>query len=488
MTLTHSKPTSRQTWTEVLFLFCATLFIRLPFFFRDYIDVDESTFILMGQSVADGNQPYLHLWDLKPPLLFYFFGGIEYLFPRSFIAIRFTAVLVIFVSAFFLQRIAIQHRLRNPFLIALGYVLLSSLFGSLQGFMSEHLAVFFLLPGIYLLHKDRPWAMLLAGVFFSCSLMSKLSYGYGLALLMVLIGLWTWRKKGFLVALGHSVLLGLGLIIPILCLAIPYYVQGKLQVFTDSVFLAPLAYAKAQPLSFGDKLANTWWINLVVALLSMAVIKTARKEQRYHAAIFLCLLLGTTYTFFASGLVNGHYLVMIYPFVLLLVLGLIIRKDFRLKKAVLVLAVLLVAAESHLEYYRIAKNYLATGSPYYRTSFKAVAALRSRNLADEKIFFTHYHIGYWLLNQYPLTRSTTHPSNINRPYLFPFYGAQTTVLAELRYLMDTIRPDVLVSKEVTGVSFMETGAEREYFRKVVATDYRQVYQNTEERLFIWQRK
>jgi len=30
-----------------VFLFLAALFIRFPFFFRDYIDRDESTFILM---------------------------------------------------------------------------------------------------------------------------------------------------------------------------------------------------------------------------------------------------------------------------------------------------------------------------------------------------------------------------------------------------------------------------------------------------------
>ena len=119
-----------------IFLFLATLFIRFPFFFRDYIDKDESTFILMGQSIADGHLPYDHLWDLKPPLLFYFFALVEKVFPHSFVAIRFMGVVVVFLSAILLLKIARQSNLKNGFLIALGYVVLSSEFGSLQGVMS----------------------------------------------------------------------------------------------------------------------------------------------------------------------------------------------------------------------------------------------------------------------------------------------------------------------------------------------------------------
>ncbi|MFV1448861.1 hypothetical protein VBZ51_06925 [Maribacter sp. HS] len=58
--------------TVFLLLSLITLFIRFPFFFRDYVDRDESTFILLGQSWVDGFLPYTHLWDLKPPLTFAF--------------------------------------------------------------------------------------------------------------------------------------------------------------------------------------------------------------------------------------------------------------------------------------------------------------------------------------------------------------------------------------------------------------------------------
>ena len=68
--------------------FVAALLIRLPFFFRDCIDRDESTFILLGQSWVDGFLPYTQLWDLKPPLVFLFFAIIIQIFGKSYIAIR----------------------------------------------------------------------------------------------------------------------------------------------------------------------------------------------------------------------------------------------------------------------------------------------------------------------------------------------------------------------------------------------------------------
>ena len=169
-----------------LFLFCTAFFIRFPFFFRDYIDHDESTFILIGKSITEGHLPYDFLWDLKPPLLFYFFGAIEYIFPHSLIAVRLSGVFIIFISAIVLMQIAKTIGARNGFLIALLYVILSSLFGSLQGVMSEHVAVFFFLPGLLLFLKNKTFLnLLLAGIFFGCALLCKLNLAYTLLALFL---------------------------------------------------------------------------------------------------------------------------------------------------------------------------------------------------------------------------------------------------------------------------------------------------------------
>src|SRR5690606_37461734 len=128
-------------WTTLfLLLLFIALLIRFPFFFRDYIDRDESTFILMGQAWVEGHLPYTKLWDLKPPITFLFFAGIIKVFGKSFIAIRLIGTLIVAGSALTAYGISRRTSSMNSSLwVALGTVALLSLFGSLQGVMSEHI-------------------------------------------------------------------------------------------------------------------------------------------------------------------------------------------------------------------------------------------------------------------------------------------------------------------------------------------------------------
>lgn len=116
----------------------------VAFFFRDYIDRDESAFILMAQSRVDGYLPYTQLWDLKPPLVYLFFAVIIYIFGKSFIAIRLVGALAIAIIAFFTFKIGKEVKSTVVgYWAAISCVYLLSLFGSLQGVMSEHLSMLF---------------------------------------------------------------------------------------------------------------------------------------------------------------------------------------------------------------------------------------------------------------------------------------------------------------------------------------------------------
>ena len=66
--------TSRASLRVLTILILISFFLRAPFFFRDYIDKDESTFVIMGQSWVDGQLPFTSLWDLKPLFVFGFFA------------------------------------------------------------------------------------------------------------------------------------------------------------------------------------------------------------------------------------------------------------------------------------------------------------------------------------------------------------------------------------------------------------------------------
>jgi hypothetical protein len=464
-----------------LFLFAALLFIRLPFFFRDYMDHDESTFILMGQSVADGRLPYDHLWDLKPPLLFYLFGLIEWLFPYSLLAVRVFGFLVIFFSSLVLLHIGRETRLRNPILIALSYVIFSSLFGSVQGVMSEHLSVFFMLAGLWLLLKNK---FLFAGFLFGCAVMCKMNYAYAIPAIMVFYLL---KGKLNLPLVKKLMLLVAGVVVSFFLIALPFIIQGKFELFTDSVFLAPFEYGQASSIGMMQKLKKTWWIILSGLIIAGLGLKKSQAAHREVTALSALILLMTIYTFYSSGTVNGHYLIQAYPFMAIIILGVLVR-PLRIRMQYLAILVLLVSVESWLEYARVARHITSVGTAYNGKSFQVIRELKDRHIENKSIFFADYHISYWFLHRYPLTKSSTHPSSLKRPFLFRYFGnSNKTSMDELSHILETIKPELIVSKNRHLSFFGEGSEENNYFKSVTDSSYRMIIADDRNRIYTWER-
>lgn len=100
----------------------------------------------MGQSWADGNLPYLALWDLKPPITFAYFGLMITVFGKSLWWIRMGGVLMVSATSFMVY--AFLRNNNKPFnqsiVLAVLSLYFSSLFGSVQGVMSEHISILFI--------------------------------------------------------------------------------------------------------------------------------------------------------------------------------------------------------------------------------------------------------------------------------------------------------------------------------------------------------
>jgi hypothetical protein len=472
-----------------LFLFGVAFFIRFPFFFRDFIDRDESTFILIGNSITDGYLPYDFLWDLKPPLLFYVLGLVEYIFPHSLIAIRLFGVIIVFLSAIFLIQIVKSTGAKNGFVIALSYILLSSSFDSIQGVMSEHVAVFFFLPGLLLFLKSKsPLHLLFAGFFFGCALLSKLNYAYAVLALLLYYFIAYYKPVGFKSVFKHAAFVISGLLISILLISTPYMLRHKLSLFIDSVFMASLEYGHTTQVSALHKLNVSWWIIATGLFISILAIKLAGKEFKKTAGLFAAVLMGTIFTFYSSGTVNGHYLIQVYPFMIILFFAFILNREFKPGYLTCTLLVLALCIESYKEYYRIIRQYSKNSTFYNGKSFIAINELKKRQLENKKIFFADYHIGYWFLHTYPLTKSTTHPSSLSRPAFFKHFGNNRTSLEELTYIMEEIKPEVIVSRRGNLSFFEETSPENLYFLSRMKIYFNLIYQDPKERIYIWQQK
>ena len=110
--------------------------------------------------------------------------------------------------------------------------------------------------------------------------------------------------------------------------------------------------------------------------------------------------------------------------------------------------IILLPIEAYLEYANIIKNKTEKGTFFNGEGFDVPRYFVSNGLNTKSILFLRYHIGYWVLDEYPLTKVATHPSNILRETLHPYI--QDTRWApheELRHIMEDIRPVFIVIRK-----------------------------------------
>lgn len=432
-----------------LWLFMLALFIRFPFFFRDYIDRDESTFILLAQSWVNGYLPYTQLWDLKPPLTFAFFAAIISVFGKNLFVIRLFGVLLVSITALFSYSIGkkISSR-KTAFWSAWVCVLLLSMFGSLQGVMSEHICIASFMIGLYFtIDPKKAYYYLLGGLFMGISLMVKLNMAYpilfaGLCLLYFEVG----RLKSFK-GLLNTINFGFGVIAVILITVLPYYLDDITSVWWESVVLASLEYTQVKRYSI-FKLAP---IVIIITTFLLFSFKKQLLNFKDKKIIFLCIMvISVVLSFVRGGRVNGHYLIQLHP-ILIVLIGVVIsrlkiKSTFRYQPILFIL-IIIIPVEAYLEYFTITKHKIEKGSFYNGEGISVPTYIVTNQLETKNILFLEYHIGYWFLNTQPPTTAATHPTNITREALFPFFhNPRKNAIAELRYILEELQPKTIVGR------------------------------------------
>lgn len=461
--------------TVFLIISCLSLFIRLPFFFRDYIDRDESTFILMGQSWVEGHLPYTELWDLKPPITFLVFAGVIYVFGKSFIAIRLLGVLLVTSTAFFTYKIGQEaHSKKIGLWSALATVILLSLFGSLQGVMSEHICMAFFMPGLYLLVKYKKWGTtFLAGLLLGIAVMTKMNIAYALLFLGIFIFYEHYKNQHWTKAIGYASLYGLGILLIIALTLLPYYLQGDSELWVSSVFKAPMAYISARRYSM-LKLAPTFVV--LAGFFVFAWKKGLLNFKKTPVQYLFVAILGVLFAFYKGGRINGHYLIQLHPMLLLLVVMAFSESEFfkRIKwKPYFLFVLLLIPMETYLEYINIAQNKYERDTFFNGEGISVPKYIQDNDLETKNILFLGYHIGYWALDAKPPTKAATHPSNICRDELFPFHNnPRATSMEELRYIMETLQPKTIVTRKNRRVFDKKEIQQNEYIDAYLLKHYK----------------
>ena len=436
--------------TVFILIFIVSFVIRLPFFFRDYIDRDESTFILMGQSWVDGHLPYTELWDLKPPLTFLFFAVLISVFGKSFVAIRLAGTLIVAVTAFFTYKIGnLSTTQKIAFRTGLACVLSQSLFGSVQGVMSEHICMFFFMPGLYFFvrYKNPHWYFI-SGLCMGLAVMARLNIVYAVLFLAGYGFYEIYQKKSAIHALKSISIFGIGGIAILFLTFLPYALKGESLLWWKSVVLAPIQYADTGRSTI-LKMVPTFLI--IAIFLFWSWKKKWLNFKSYIVRALLVVTFGILISFIQVGRINSHYLIQLYPFFLVLVASALSNFTFfkKLGTSTYLLVLMLIAPiESYLEYYAVVKNKLERGTFYNGEGFTVPQYIFDHNLETKNILFLGYHIGYWMLDKNPPTKVVTHPSSLQREALFSaFDNPRRKGIDELKYIMENVKPQTVVVRK-----------------------------------------
>ncbi|MGF1510741.1 MAG: ArnT family glycosyltransferase [Myxococcota bacterium] len=459
----------------------ASILIRFPFFFRDVIDWDESTFILVGQAWLDGHLPYVTLWDNKPPLLFAVYAGILAGFGKTIAAVRLAGALMVGMTATACSLTAArlgraEEGEGSPGHVAdptsarkserastwagLGagsacVVLLTVGSGGLAT-MSETVAVVPLMAAVALLvHGPRhATGWMLVGLLLSVAALIRLNLAIPAVSAWLLSYLDTTRRRMLAIASGASV--------PIAGLGLLYGLSGHLSLLWSSVVLAPFRYATVPlylsatattgRLSFQGRWKPSVWLSAMGLATLLSILATGERWSHYWLQVhpFLAVLLGLVLGGLVTGrihLLEGTVSLGVPRWVRVVgVAGLLGLGGFGVLRLGHHYGALVSAWDADREARRASRLDLGWS---YGTAVEVARLLDRHDPTHPPMFLATAHLAYWFLDQRPLTRMSTHPSNLLRAHLLrTVEGEDADAVSELRRILDQKPSFIVVERDL----------------------------------------
>lgn len=450
----ESLPHREATWAALMIL-ASALLLRLPYFFPSVIDWDESTLILMGQGLLDGLLPYRDLWDLKPPLAFAAFAGSIAVFGKSIAGIRLAGTLCVAAAAFGAYVVArpvlgFVNATAAGLLTTIGIV--SQQAG--QATMTEHFAIVPLVYAWVLLAAGRlrPPRLFLIGGLLGIATLIRTNLGFVAVAVSLAVmlrpGSISWQTRG-----REVVVVANGGLLVLIITLLPYLVRGENQLVFDSLGRAPFAYASSQHSVFGavkvlacaayysrQPIKLLLWVLGAWGVIRLTISASKLTLDRWPAFWTLIFLTATTISILLSGAAYPHYLIQAVPFCIVSIGYAVFfesRKQVRgLILAVLAMAVILAFRPIADEYFAatarlVRGEHLASGRAYALAGY-----LAAENPHGAPVYLLSDHIAYWLTDTWPLSRMSSHPSNVERAgMLVIIEGPGATPLSEVQRIM-----------------------------------------------------
>jgi len=440
-----ATPWSRHAPTLVWAVVFVIVLLGVQLWYLDFVNGDESTYIIMASHVLEGNLPYLELYENKPPGIFFALAGVMSILGENLPAVRFFGTFCLLVSA--LAGYAILIRQTTPLIAGASMAVFCALTfkPDFQPMMTEHLTIALMMPACWLLvaRRDRLGRAFLVGVLLSVATLTRMNIAF---VVLAVGGFYVWRfvrprpDVPRLAIAAYCV----GGALPLASLLLVYWLVDGLGAFVLAVFLVPLNFA-----SQGEMMAilleqiSNWmafvqedpYIFLPATLLigtGLATHAISRRKSVFFGdnGLLLLVLGAVSLSILRTGAAWAHYMLQALPFVLLLAAAGFERLSTRRLGALLFLGlyVLTVGASlgrfggSSVEQVRqglaVSLRSHADGSTHQADLRTAAEFILDDRCCGKLVYAPRDHLIYWYLKQRPLS-AVVHPSNLNNPAIMP---------------------------------------------------------------------
>ncbi|MDC3102753.1 glycosyltransferase family 39 protein [Gammaproteobacteria bacterium] len=472
MVIENKIPSKKYTALIIFSLFLFSLIYRLPFWFIDVMNWDESTFMLMGQSILDRKLLYSDLWDLKPPLAFLSVSAIMALLGESIFSMRFLGVLSVFLSStiiYFINRKFFSFYL-TLFLSFLSIPMMTIYFSG-QSTTTEHLAMPFSLLSLYISIDKKNLSIkraAIVGLLISLASMIRLNLAYISIPIGIIVLIYSNRFSipgRLIVGLAYAV----GGLLPIFFLISFYAYYGELQLLYNSLILAPFTYSIEQKSIFDSLLIHTYdfikldgslyvsfkFIMFFTALLGFIFSLLNLNKNKDHKRIKLLVFsLSLIFSVLATGGAFRHYLIQLSP-IIVIYSGFFLNKlnDFRFANYLFIpMMILFLILDSEDEMSQYKSLYLAINNQVPLNNgygYWAEEEINNLDLCDYSLYAMSHHIVYFLLDKKPPIPIVTHPSNLTKDYVIKaLYGEKASPKSELEKIIQKEPTIILKPKKV----------------------------------------
>ena len=428
-------------------------------------NTNDNIFTLMAAHVLDGHLPFIHFFDVKPPMIYWLLAGAMALFGEHFFVVRLVGYLSLLASCIVVFAIARLWSSRTS--AGLAALLLVAVhanwhaFGTLPGIPGAAM----IMAALWLLaaHRDRLPAALLAGLLLSLAVLTRTNLGVA----AVVLGAWL-LAACFRPALGvrpQAVgCFAAGGLLPLVALVLLYWEADALVSLRIAMIDVPWNYAN-QNSYVRSASANAWHFHHFnyrypfsflpftgLLLVGVAATLGGRWRQRQRNERALRELAWLALVGFALSIVAiaaeqpaRYYLLQLFPIMAVFcALGLEwMRSQARLR--LLPFALVAVAVGGALAE-TLPRTFRLVGDPGYLASrwvSKSAAAALAPNLhPNDTIYAFDHSLIHWYSGTWPVT-PILHPGMARQSVMRPLAALGVVAEDELQRVLD-LRPTYLV--------------------------------------------